>query len=246
METRTPTSSNEELLFLQGPHKRRFEFWRVIKIAVECIKGFRKFHFLGPCVTIYGSARFGESHPYYQMTRAVGAAVARVGLTVMTGGGPGLMEAANRGAKEVGGYSAGCHILLPKEQIPNRYLDICINFKYFFVRKLMLAKYSYAFIAMPGGFGTLDEFFEILTLIQTGKIRGFPVVLVGTEYWKDMLQFLRGTMLAQGAIAERDLDQILVTDSPQEAAEFVKTKVVQDFGLSYEPPIKKRWFFFEA
>src|SRR5207302_3648648 len=156
--------------FLQGPQPRGYELSRAIRIFFELIHGFRSLHFVGPCVTVFGSARFHEDHRYYQMAHAVGALLARAGFTVMTGGGPGIMEAANRGAKEAGGYSVGCNIELPQEQRPNPYLDRWITFHHFFVRKLMLVKYSYAFVALPGGFGTLDEIFETATLIQTAKI----------------------------------------------------------------------------
>ncbi|HYB44324.1 MAG TPA: TIGR00730 family Rossman fold protein, partial [Candidatus Methylomirabilis sp.] len=169
------TAAPEIAQFLQGPQRRGFELARALRIFAELMRGFRSFHFLGPCVTVFGSARFGEHHPYYGLAREVGAGLARSGFTVMTGGGPGIMEAANRGAKEAGGRSVGCNIELPEEQRPNGYLDRWITFRYFFVRKLMLIKYSYAFVAMPGGFGTLDELFETATLIQTGKIRDFPI-----------------------------------------------------------------------
>jgi uncharacterized protein (TIGR00730 family) len=147
------------------------ELIRVLRIMVEFVRGFRALHFVGPCVTVFGSARFKEDHPYYALGREVGRELARAGFTVMTGGGPGIMEAANRGAKEVGGRSVGCNIELPAEQKPNQYLDRFITFHHFFVRKVMLVKYSYAFVALPGGFGTLDEIFETATLVQTGKIR---------------------------------------------------------------------------
>jgi uncharacterized protein (TIGR00730 family) len=151
----------------------------------------------------------------------------------MTGGGPGLMEAANRGAKEMAGTSIGCNIILPQEQQPNRYLDKWVDFRYFFVRKVMLVKYSYGFVATPGGFGTLDELFEVATLIQTGKIKGFPVVLLGADYWKPLLDFLRVPVLASDAINASDLDTLLVTDSPAEAVEFIKSRVLSRFGLKY-------------
>ena len=168
--------------FLRGPQLRGLELKRAVQIFVEILKGFRALHFVGPCVTVFGSARFREDQPHYQTGREVGALLARAGFTVMTGGGPGIMEAANRGAKEVGGRSIGCNIELPQEQAPNPYLDRWVTFKHFFVRKVMLVKYSYAFIAMPGGFGTLDEVTEAATLIQTGKIAGFPMVLMGVDF----------------------------------------------------------------
>ena len=166
--------------FLEGPQPRGFELWHAVQIFAEFIRGFRALHFVGPCVTVFGSARFAETHRYYAMGRDVGARLARAGFTVMTGGGPGIMEAANRGAREVGGRSLGCNIELPHEQRPNSYLDRWITFRHFFVRKVMLVKYSYAFVALPGGFGTLDEVFETATLIQTGKIQQFPLSPHGT------------------------------------------------------------------
>lgn len=235
----------EERQFLQGPHPRRSELRRAIKIFFEFIHGFRSLHFVGPCVTVFGSARFPKTHPYYELTRQVGAALANAGFTVMTGGGPGLMEAANQGAKEAGGRSVGCNIHLPREQHHNPYLDVFVEFRYFFVRKMMLAKYSYAFIAMPGGYGTLDEFFEIATLIQTGKIKNFTLVLMGEEYWKPLIGFLRTIAEKYQTIDPIDLDRILISDSPEEVANIVRERSMKDFGLSYEPLVKKRWYFFE-
>lgn len=202
-----------------------------MRIFLEFIRGFRALHFVGPCVTVFGSARFGEEHPAYGMARAMGRLLAREGFTVMTGGGPGIMEAANRGAREAGGRSIGCNIRLPVEQVPNPYLDRWITFRHFFVRKVMLIKYSCAFVAMPGGFGTLDELFEALTLIQTGKIRGFPVILVGREYWDPLLAFLRARPLARRAIDPEDLDRLVVTDSVEEAADCIRHCAVERFGL---------------
>ncbi len=169
----TPKGSKEEEVFLEGPHSRWQEFVFLLKVFWEFIYGFRKLHFTGPCVTVFGSARFAETNPYYQMARQMGQEIAKLGFTVITGGGPGIMEAANRGAKDVGGKSIGCNIVLPHEQNPNPYLDKWVDFDYFFVRKVLLSKYSYAFVVLPGGYGTLDEFFESLTLIQTGKFKNF-------------------------------------------------------------------------
>ena len=215
------------------------------QIFLEIIKGFRALHFVGPCVTVFGSARFREDQPYYQLAREVGSQLAGAGFTVMTGGGPGIMEAANRGAKEAGGYSVGCNIELPKEQKPNAYLDRWVAFPDFFVRKLMLIKYSYAFIALPGGFGTLDEIFETATLIQTGKIQDFPVVLMGKEYWKPLLDFLRERLLAQKTVDASDIDRILVTDSAEDAVRVIKDIAMARFGLTYGPKIKRRWYLWE-
>ena len=227
------TSSPEERVFLEGPHSRGSELLRALRIFAELIHGFRSLHFMGPCITVFGSARFPETHPYYQLTRELGAKIAEAEFTVLTGGGPGLMEAANRGAKDAHGVSVGCNIILPKEQKPNPYLDKFVEFRYFFVRKIMLVKYSYGFIAVPGGFGTLDELFEVATLIQTGKIESFPVVLLGVEYWSPLLRFLRESLLLNGAIDAGDLEQILVTDSPSEAVSFVQKRATEHFGLRY-------------
>jgi uncharacterized protein (TIGR00730 family) len=233
----------DEELFLEGPHSRGFEFTRALRIFVEIIYGFRSLHFVGPCITVFGSARISDPDPYYNLTRDVGRFIAEAGFTVMTGGGPGLMEAANRGAKDVGGTSIGCNITLPREQRPNPYLDKWVEFRYFFVRKLMLAKYSYGFIAMPGGFGTLDELFEIATLIQTGKIRDFPIVLMGTEYWLPLTKFLRDPVLRKRAIDPRDLDRILITDSPLDAVEHIQRSALDRFGLRYRKRKPMSWLF---
>ncbi len=231
--------------FLEGPQKRRWEFLRAIRIFWEFVRGFRSLHFVGPCVTVFGSARFKEDHPYYQLARQTGALLSRAGFTVMTGGGPGIMEAANRGAKDAGGRSIGCNIKLPEEQHHNPYLDKWITFKYFFVRKVMLVKYSYAFIAMPGGFGTLDEIFETATLIQTGKIHDFPVVLMGKEFWQPLLDFMQDRLIAQKTIDEIDLTRLIITDSPEEAVRSVTEIAMKNFGLTYGPKAQKQWLLGE-
>jgi uncharacterized protein (TIGR00730 family) len=231
--------------FLAGPQPRLVELVRALRIFVEFIRGFRALHFVGPCVTVFGSARFPPTHRYYELARQVGACLARDGFTVMTGGGPGVMEAANRGAKEAGGRSVGCNIELPKEQAPNPYLDHWITFKHFFVRKVMLVKYSYAFVALPGGFGTLDEVTEAATLIQTGKIASFPMVLMGVDFWKPFLDLARGTLIREGTIDPADADILFVTDSPEAAAGRVRDIAMKQFGLTYERPIKRRWFLGE-
>jgi hypothetical protein len=223
--------TGEERVFLEGPHRRRSELLRTIRIGAEFIRAFRTLHFLGPCVTVFGSARFAEDHPYYLLAREVGRKLGEVGFTVMTGGGPGIMEAANRGAREVGAMSVGCNIKLPQEQQPNPYLDRWMEFEYFFVRKVMLVKYSYAFVVCPGGFGTLDEIFETATLIQTGKIRNFPVVLMGKAFWQPLMDFLRETMVKAGTIDAHDYDRLLLTDSPTEAVEHILAIGIHDFGL---------------
>lgn len=235
-----------EQLFLEGPKTRRFELMRVMRISWEFIKGFRALHFLGPCVTVFGSARFGPDTEHYQLAREVGRRLAQIGFTVMTGGGPGIMEAANRGARDAGGQSIGCNIELPIEQQPNPYLDRFIEFRYFFVRKVMLIKYSQAFIALPGGYGTLDEIFETATLIQTGKIHDFPLILMGREYWEPLLEFIRHRLLARGAIDPIDLERFIVTDDPQEAVNHITSVVTSRFGFKWsQHRPKPRWLLGE-
>jgi hypothetical protein len=234
-----------EIRFLSGPQSRGFELLRAFRIFLELLRGFRALHFVGPCVTVFGSARFGDDTAYYGQARELGGLLALHGFTVMTGGGPGIMEAANRGAKEAGGRTAGCNIELPREQRPNRYLDTMVPFKHFYVRKVMLMKYSYAFVCMPGGLGTLDELFEAATLIQTGKIRDFPLVLVGTEFWKPLLDALRGPMLRERTIDEADVRMLYVTDSLDEAANLIHEAALTKFGLSYSPRVRRRGYFGE-
>ncbi|TVQ30792.1 MAG: TIGR00730 family Rossman fold protein [Phycisphaeraceae bacterium] len=235
----------EERRLLAGPQRRDIELFRAVRIFWECIRGFRSLHFVGPCVTVFGSARFDEDHRYYQMARAVGAELSRAGFTVMTGGGPGIMEAANRGARDIGGRSVGCNIKLPFEQDPNPYLDDFVEFRYFFVRKLMLVKYSYAFITMPGGFGTLDEVFETATLVQTEKIHDFPLVLMGADYWRPLLDFLREKMVVEKTIDPADLDRFIVTDSPEEAVAHIREVAMGRFGLKEKERLKSHWYFGE-
>jgi hypothetical protein len=201
--------------------------WRIMR---EFISGFRTLHFVGPCVTVFGSARFGADHPYYALAQAVGRRLSQLGFTVMTGGGPGIMEAANRGAREVGGRSIGCTIRLPYEETPNPYVDQLLIFRYFFVRKVMLVKYSYAFVVMPGGFGTLDECFEALTLIQTGKVLDFPIILMGQDYWQPIMDFLHH-MASVGTISTANLDLVCLTDSVEEAMAHIQTRAIERFGL---------------
>ncbi|MHC4809715.1 MAG: LOG family protein [Planctomycetota bacterium] len=219
-----PERARRDLVrLLGGPRGRIEEAIRVGRIAAEFVRGFRALHFVGPCVTVFGSARFPESHRWYAMAREVGAALAGHGFTVLTGGGPGIMEAANRGAREAGGRSIGCNIELPMEQRPNPYLDRFIDFRYFFVRKVMLVKYSHAFFVLPGGFGTMDELFEVGTLIQTRKIMRFPVVLMGRDFYGPILSVLRDRFLADGTVSPEDLDYALLTDSVDEAMEHLMT-----------------------
>ncbi len=220
-----------ERRFLEGPRSRKREFFFAFKVWFEFIKGFRALHFLGPCVTVFGSARFDENHEYYKKAREIGAGLSDLGFGVLTGGGPGIMEAANRGAFENNGLSIGCNIQLPHEQKENPYLHRWVDFRYFFVRKTLLIKYSYGFVIMPGGWGTMDEMFEALTLIQTGKIEDFPVVVIGTDYWKKLIELL-DDMVAYKTISESDTkEHLLFTDSVKEAMEHFEKYAIQKFDL---------------
>ena len=239
------SDDHEDRKFLSGPKTRTSDLAYSLDVWREMLRGFRGLHFVGPCVTVFGSARFAEGHRYYELSRQMGAELAKVGFTTMTGGGPGVMEAANRGAREAGGRSVGCNIILPKEQSHNAYLDRFVECRYFFVRKMLLAKYSYAFVAAPGGFGTLDELFEVAVLIQTGKMSQFPVVLLGKDYWAGMVDFIRTTFLREATIAKEDIDRILVTDDPVEAATMIEKVATADFGLSYDAQPKPRWWLGE-
>jgi uncharacterized protein (TIGR00730 family) len=232
-------------VMLEGPHGRFHELVLLLRSVRDFIRGFRVLHFVGPCVTIFGSARFGEDSPYYAIAREVGRRTSALGFTVMTGGGPGLMEAANRGARDNGGPSVGCNIELPMEQDPNPYLDVWVDCHYFFVRKVLLFKYSYAFVALPGGLGTLDELCEALTLIQTRKIRHYPVVLIGVDYWRPFLDLLT-EMRETGAIGERDLDLLLVTDDIDAAMAHLETKAIDAFDLKRVPRRSPRWWLWEG
>jgi uncharacterized protein (TIGR00730 family) len=223
-----------ETEFLAGRHSRVYELIRVVRIAAEFIRGFRALHDVGPCVTVFGSARFKQDHPYYDLARRIGAVVAREGYTTITGGGPGIMEATNRGAKEAGGFSIGCNIVLPREQHVNPWVDRSVNFYYFFVRKVMLVKYSFAFVILPGGFGTLDELSEALTLIQTGKLYDFPVILVGGDYWQGLWKVFED-MAAQGTVDPVDLKLVTCTDDPEEVARVLRANG-QRLGLALAPP----------
>ncbi len=235
----------EERAFLQGPQRRTSEIARILRICLEFVKGFRNLHFIGPAVTVFGSARFPEGHPHYEQSRALGRELAEAGFVVVTGGGPGIMEAANRGARDAGGRSIGCNIILPREQKPNPYVDRFLEFRYFFVRKVMLAKYSYAFVAAPGGYGTLDELFEIATLIQTGKLKNFPLVLMGEAYWAPLIAFLRETMVREKTIDAVDIDRWIVSDSPREIAALIRERALKEFGVTAGPRLKRRWWLFE-
>ena len=233
------SSQPEDRVLLEGPHSRLREFRLILKVIVDFVVGFRVLHFVGPCVTVFGSARVQPGHPYYDLGIEMGKGLARLGFTVMTGGGPGLMEAANRGAREAGGRSVGVNIVLPFEQLPNRYCDRIVTCRYFFVRKVLLFKYSYAFVALPGGLGTLDELNEALTLIQTKKILHFPVVLMGSTYWRGFLSLLED-MVKAGTVSASDLKLFLVTDDLNEAIEHIRKHAIEEFKLVGKPPRPSR------
>lgn len=235
--------NHSEEKFLQEKQSRLQEFLFTLKVMREFIKGFRTLHFVGPCVTVFGSARFGQEHPYYKLGMEAGSALSKLGFGVMTGGGPGIMEAANRGAKEAGGLSLGCNIVLPKEQTANPYLDKVVEFNHFFVRKVLMFKYSFAFVVLPGGVGTADEMFEALTLIQTKKVSDFPVILMGKEFWKPVLDLL-DTFDREKTASRTEFDTLLVTDSITEMTEFIQVKAIKRFKLAKQLQIKRsRWFF---
>lgn len=234
----------EEIKFLEGPQSRWKELKFLIKIFLEFLKGFRTLHFVGPCITIFGSARFGEDHEYYGITRNIGAETAKLGFTILTGGGPGLMEAANRGAKDVGGRSVGCNIHLAHEQMPNAYLDKWVRIRYFFVRKTLLIKYSYAFIVMPGGFGTMDEFFEAVTLIQTKKITEFPVIIFGKEFHHELIAHIE-KMKQMKTISGEESILFHATDSIEDAIAVIREKSITKYGLKPRQKFSPVKFFRE-
>lgn len=230
------------LEMLEGPHNRFTELVFGFRVLLQFIKGFRKLHFVGPCITIFGSARYKPGHEYYEQAREMGARVSELGFTVLTGGGPGIMQAANQGAMEAKGKSVGINIELPFEQDGNPYLNVRVDMRYFFVRKVLLFKYSFGFIVFPGGFGTLDELFEALTLIQTQKMPWFPVVLMGTEYWKGL--FLQMQDMEKGqTISPEDMDLILITDDMNKALAYVQEKVA--LMPRKKERFKKLWFLGE-
>jgi uncharacterized protein (TIGR00730 family) len=218
-----------EKAFLSGRRHRAADLESAVRFFLEFLRAFESFDFDRPCVTVFGSARFAETHRYYQLAREIGAGLARAGYAVMTGGGAGIMEAANRGAREAGGLSLGCNITLPHEQQPNAYLDRYIQFDHFFARKVMLVKYSSAFVVMPGGFGTLDEAFELATLEQNGKIERFPLIAVGRDFWEDMVRFIGETMVREGTIRAEELGFIRLVDT---ADEVVRIATEVPAGLS--------------
>ena len=211
---------------LHGADDLLVDFDRAVRVFNEFVAVCRGLYDIGPAITIFGSARFKEDHHYYQMARELGRELAEKGFAVITGGGPGIMEAANRGAKEAGGISVGCNIELPKEQALNPYVDVTIDFDYFFVRKVMLVKYSSGFVFMPGGLGTLDEMFETLTLIQTGKIKEFPCVAMGGKFWKPLLDFARESMNEDGTILPGEID-VEISNSPADVANYIRKKIHQ-------------------
>lgn len=232
--------------YLDGPKSRWAEFLFLISAARDLLLGMRVLHFAGPCITIFGSARFQEDHPAYQQSRDLAARLAKMGFSIMTGGGPGIMEAANRGARDVGGISLGCNILLPSEQKPNPYLDRWVNMKYFFTRKTLLIKYSYAFVIMPGGFGTLDEMFESLTLIQTGKLMNFPVIIYGKAFHTELLAHI-DRMIQSGTIHAEDKKLIFVSDNPEEIMEYIQSNTtIQRILQPYNDRRPHPWLFEKA
>lgn len=234
----------EEKRFMEGARARWKELKYVGGVFMQFVKGLRALHFIGPCVTIFGSARFKEDHPYYQLTRQVAAEIGNLGFAIMTGGGPGIMEAANRGAKDVGALSVGCNILLPHEQQHNPYLDRYVTMEYFFVRKELLRKYSFAFVVMPGGFGTLDEFFETLTLIQTGKIERFPIVVMGVDFHQDIISHVQ-RMIDERTISPEDMDLLLFTDSVDGVVAHIRKFAEESCSIKLNPPRKASWVLAE-
>ena len=229
-------------LYLDGPQSRSFELRFAWKVFKQIIAGNRALYFVGPCITVFGSARFKEDNPYYGIAREFGKRIAQMDFAVMTGGGPGIMEAANRGAFEAGGKSVGCNIHLPMEQQPNKFMHQWTTFDYFFLRKAMLLKYSYAFIVMPGGFGTMDELFNTLTLIQTKSLTQFPVVLFGKSYYRSLINLIE-KMVEDGTISKQDLDLLIVTDDLDEAINHIKTYISSNYDLKKKR--KRFWWLFE-
>jgi len=232
------TNQKEEIKFLDGPQSRLKDFWFIIKIISQFIKGFRTLHFVGPCITVFGSARFHDGHEYYEAAQSIAGKIAKLGFTIMTGGGPGIMEAANRGAREVGGRSIGCNIELPYEQAPNPYVDLSLDIRYFFVRKVLLLKYSYGFVVFPGGFGTLDELFESLTLIQTNKIQKFPIAIYSKGFHQSLLEYIE-VLFKNGTISAEDRQLYLVSDNEEVIVEHINNLSIIPFGLKFE---QKAWW----
>lgn len=228
-------------VYLEGPKSRSYELRFAWRVFTQFLKGFRTLHFVGPCITVFGSARYKQDHPFYEAAMKFGKSISNLGFTVMTGGGPGIMEAANRGAFENGGNSVGCNIQLPFEQHPNKYMHKSLTFEHFFVRKVLLTKYSYAFIIMPGGFGTMDEFFETITLIQTKTVTNFPIVLYGKQYYQPLIELIEW-MAEQGTIAKEDLSLVLLTDDVEEAMNHIRTYITTNYKIK---PRKRFWWLVE-
>ena len=236
-----PVIPPKEHVYLDGPKSRSYELSFAWKVLRQFLKGFRCLHFAGPCITVFGSARFKDDSDYYAIAREFGKQIAHMGLTTMTGGGPGIMEAANRGAFENGGRSIGLNIRLPFEQVGNKYVDTSVTFEYFFVRKTLLVKYSYAFIILPGGFGTMDEFFETLTLVQTKTITSFPIVLFGKAFYKDLWEAIQA-MAEKGTISTEDMNLVLFTDDIGEAMEHISKYITTNYKVR---PRRRMWWLFE-
>jgi len=228
--------------YLEGPKSRGTELRFAIDVFTQIIRAVRKLHFIGPCITVFGSARFKEGHRYYEAAREFGKRIAEIGFTTITGGGPGIMEAANRGAFENGGYSVGCNIVLPFEQKENPYIHKGFTFRHFFVRKTLLIKYSYAFIIMPGGFGTMDELFETLTLVQTKTITQFPIVLYSKAYFRPLMDYMY-FLVEEGTISEADLKLVVLTDDFDEAMDHITSYIQGNYTIKKRP--KPFWAFFE-
>jgi len=243
-ERRLARRKTQDERLLSGPAERaafrETDTWRVLRIMGEFVEGFEELAGLGPAVTIFGSARVGREDPAYATAVEVGRLLGEAGYAIITGGGPGIMEAGNRGAREAGATSVGLNIELPFEQHVNPYVDVDVDFRYFFVRKTMLVKYAQAFVIFPGGFGTMDELFEALTLIQTGKIRDFPIVLFGRDYWGGLLDWVRSVMLSEGKASQADLGLLTLTDSPTEARDMILASAREEHeGASYEEEARK-------
>lgn len=236
-----PIIPPKQHVYLDGPKSRGYELKFAIKVFKEFITAFRCLHFVGPCITVFGSARFKEDNNFYECAREFGRRIASIGFTTMTGGGPGIMEAANRGAFESGGMSVGCNIRLPFEQKHNPYMHKWMTFEHFFIRKTILIKYSYAFIILPGGFGTMDEFFETLTLVQTKTITTFPIVLFGKEYYGPLMEVMHD-MAEKGTISEADMALVLLTDDVGEAMDHIRKYILQNYKVK---PRRKWWWLFE-
>jgi uncharacterized protein (TIGR00730 family) len=235
MEKKQPVNNKKLVEYLEGPRSRFKEYKFALSVFWQFIRATSTLHYVGPCITVFGSARFKEGHRYYEAAREFGKRIGQMGLTTMTGGGPGIMEAANRGAFENGFDSVGCNIYLPNEQKHNPYMQKWYTFKHFFVRKTLLIKYSYAFIIMPGGFGTMDEFFETLTLVQTKTITQFPIVLYGKDYFQELMDYME-FLKTEGTISEADLDLVKLTDNHDEAMDHIKTYITKHYKTKKRSP----------